>query len=165
MKSRTKNIAVASAIAAIYTVLTLFPGLSMFSFGAVQFRVSEALCVLPVFTPAAVYGLTAGCFVSNILSSTGLLDMIFGTLATLLATMCTYRMRRLHTAVALIPPVVFNGVIVGWMITYFYTETAGRFTEILLLNMSTVALGEFGVCYFLGLPLANILKKHKNIFQ
>lgn len=165
MKGKTKNLVVAAVIAAVYTVLTIFPGLSMFSFGAIQFRVSEALCVLPIFTPAAIYGLTIGCFISNILSSAGPLDMVFGTLATLLATVCTYRMRKLHPAVAVIPPVLFNGVIVGFMITYFYTDTAGRFMEVLLFNMSTVALGELGVCYLLGLPLVKILKNHKNIFQ
>ena len=165
MKSGTKNLAVAAVIAAIYTVLTLFPGLNILAFGSLQFRVSEVLCVLPLFTPAAIYGLTIGCFVSNIMSTAGVLDIVFGTVATLLASVCTYRMRRLPAAVALIPPVVFNGVIVGWMITYFYTDTAGRFTEILLLNMSTVALGEFGVCYALGLPLVSYLKKHQNIFQ
>ncbi len=164
MKGRTKKLAVAAVIAAIYTVLTLFPGLSMFSFGAIQFRISEVLCVLPIFTPAAIYGLTIGCFVSNILSSAGPLDMIFGTFATLIAAVCTYRMRRLSPGVALVPPVVFNGVIVGFMITYFYTETAGRFGQVLLLNISTVALGEFCVCYILGLPLISYLKKHKNIF-
>jgi len=165
MKFKTKNLVVAAVIAAVYTMLTLFPGLSMFSFGTVQFRISEALCVLPIFTPAAVYGLTTGCFISNILSSAGPLDMVFGTLATFFAAVCTYRMRKLPAAVAVLPPVVFNGVIVGWMITYFYTETAGRFMGILLFNMSTVALGEFAVCYLLGLPLIKYLNKHKNIFQ
>ena len=161
---KTKNLVVAAATAALYAVLTLFPGLNMLSFGAIQFRVSEALCVLPLFSPAAVFGLTAGCFLSNILSSAGMLDMVFGTAATLLAASCTYYMRKLPTPVALIPPVVFNGVIVGWMITYFYTDTAGHFFKVLCWNMFTVAAGELGVCFLLGLPLAKYLKKHKNIF-
>ncbi len=165
MKSKTKMLVVSAVIAAIYTVLTLFPGLNILSFGAVQFRVSEVLCVMPIFTPAAIPGLTVGCFVSNIMSSTGVLDMVFGTMATLLASAATYALRKKSPFLALLPPVVFNGVIVGWMITFFYTETAGRFMEILLMNMSTVALGELGVCYILGLPLVKYLKKHRNIFQ
>lgn len=165
MRSKTKSLAVAAAIAALYAVLTLFPGLNLLSFGAVQLRVSEVLCVLPIFTPAAIYGLTAGCFISNIMSSAGPLDMIFGTAATFFAAIATYALRKKSPFAAVLPPVFFNGVIIGWMITFFYTETADRFAQILALNISTVALGELIVCYALGLPLVKYLKKHKNIFQ
>lgn len=161
MKFKTKQLAISAVIAAIYAVMTVFPGLNVLSFGAVQFRVSEVLCVLPLFTPAAIYGLTAGCFLANIISTAGALDIIFGTAATLLASIFTYYMRRLPKAVAMLPPVIFNGIIVGWMITYFYTDTAGHFYKVLCWNMFTVALGEFGVCYILGLPLIKYLNRNK----
>ena len=161
MKSRIRGMVVAATIAAIYTVLTIMPGLSLISFGALQFRISETLCVLPVFTPWAIPGLTIGCFVSNLIGAGNAADMLFGTFATLAAALCTYLLRRMPKCVALIPPVVFNGVIVGWMITFFYMGEADRSSQVLLMNMITVAAGEAGVCYLLGIPLAKYIENNK----
>ena len=161
MKSKLRGITVSAVIAAIYAVITLMPGINLFSYGPVQFRVSEALTVLPIFTPWAIPGLAVGCFISNILSSVGPLDMLFGTIATLMASACTYYMRKLPKCISVLPAVVFNGVIIGFMITYFYMDTAGNFMSVFLYNMATVSLGEFAVCYILGLPLAMYMEKHK----
>ena len=78
----------AAVIAALYTVLTLVAIAMNLAFGAVQFRFSEALTILPVFTPAAIPGLTLGCVLSNLCSSYGVADIVFGSLATLLAALC-----------------------------------------------------------------------------
>lgn len=161
MKSKTRGLAISAVIAAIYAVVTLMPGINMFSYGPLQFRVSEALTVLPIFTPWAIPGLTVGCFLSNILSSVGPLDMLFGTTATLLASVCTYYMRRMPKFISVLPAVIFNGVIIGFMITYFYMDTAGNFMSVLIYNMATVSIGELAVCYILGLPLAIYMEKHK----
>ena len=161
MKSKTRGITVSAVIAAIYAVVTLMPGINMFSYGPVQFRVSEALTVLPIFTPWAIPGLTVGCFISNILSSVGPLDMVFGTIATLLASVCTYYLRKMSKFVSVLPAVILNGVIIGFMITYFYMDTAGNFMKVFLYNMATVSIGEFAVCYILGIPFAIYLEKHK----
>ncbi len=161
MKSNARGLAAAAVIAAVYVILTIMPGFNLLSYGPVQFRVSEVLSVLPIFTSWAIPGVTMGCLIANILSTAGPLDMIFGTMATLLAAVSTYYMRKLPKFVAVLPAVIFNGIIVGFMITYFYIDTSGNFLKVLLYNMGTVALGELGVCYLLGLPLIYYLKKHK----
>lgn len=165
MKTKTRGMALSAAIAALYAVLTVMPGLNLLAYGSVQFRVSEVLCILPLFTPWAIPGLTVGCFLANVLSTAGTLDMLFGTIATLIAATCTYLLRNKPKVVALLPPVISNGLIIGWMITYFYTDTAGKFAQVLAYNMFTVALGEVGVCFLLGLPFAAYIEKHRNMFK
>ena len=165
MKSKIRGMAVSAVIAAIYTVLTILPGLNLISYGAVQFRISEMLTVLPLFTPWAIPGLGIGCFVSNLLSTAGALDLIFGTGATLLAAGCTWHLRNKPKAVAVLPVIIINAVIIGWMITYFYTNAVQNFSEVLVFNMISVGIGQAGVCYILGLPLAVYIEKHRNIFK
>lgn len=120
----------AAVIAAMYTALTyaqnfLLPGTTS---AAVQFRVSEALNIFALFTPAAIPGLTIGCVLSNLYNiGSGLpLDMIFGSLATLLATVCIYLLRNVkiksYPLPAMLMPAVFNGIIVGWEIETFFVE-------------------------------------------
>lgn len=120
----------AAVIAAMYTALTyaqnfLLPGTTS---AAVQFRVSEALNIFALFTPAAIPGLTIGCVLSNLYNiGSGLpLDMIFGSLATLLATVCIYLLRNFkiksYPLPAMLMPAVFNGIIVGWEIETFFVE-------------------------------------------
>ncbi|MBQ3053866.1 MAG: QueT transporter family protein [Clostridia bacterium] len=161
-KGTLRGITTASAISAIYVILTLFPGISVLSFGPLQARISEVLCVLPVFTPWAIPGLAVGCFVSNMLGSVGVADMIFGTLATLIASGASYYLRKYPLGISLIPPVLFNGIIVGSMLTFVYMN--GSKTA-LIYNILTVSAGEMAVCYLLALPFGVYLKKHSNIFN
>ena len=112
-----------AVIAAVYVVVCLV--LAPFSYGAVQVRVAEALCLLPVFGAEYIVGVTLGCFLANLLGST-VVDVVFGTLATLLACLVTYRLRHLRikglAIPASLPPVLFNAVIVGIEITVFFTD-------------------------------------------
>ena len=143
----------AAVIAAVYVVVCLV--LAPFSYGAVQVRVAEALCLLPVFGAEYIVGVTLGCFLANLLGST-VVDVVFGTLATLLAALISWRVGKKKLWYAAIPPVVCNGVIVGLVLTYAYQIPA------LWMNMLTVAAGEAVVCFALGVPLVRFLNKHKD---
>ena len=103
-------VAQAAVIAAIYVVLTLL--FAPFSYGEVQVRLSEALTILPVFTPAAVPGLFVGCLLSNILGGCIVPDIIFGSLATLTGAVFTYLLRNQSRFLAPLPPILANALIV-----------------------------------------------------
>lgn len=153
---RTKYLAEASVIAAIYAVLTIV--LAPISYGAVQVRISEALTVLPFFTPAAVPGLFVGCIAANLLSPYGLPDLIFGSLATLIGAAGSYMLRKKPALVSL-PPVISNGIIVGVMLYYVYEVPVPLFVQMLY-----VVAGEMIACYAVGYPLMKYLNKYKGIF-
>ena len=152
MKFRTRDLCLTAMIAAIYAALTL--GLQAISFGPVQFRVSEALTLLPILFPQAIPGLTLGCLISNLFSPLGatVYDVVFGTLATLVAAILTRHIKG-SVWVKALPPVLANGVIVGLVLTYAYGLNT------LWLNMLTVAAGEAAVCYALGVPMIKLLEK------
>ncbi len=137
----------AGLIAALYTVLTVFVGAFGLASGAVQFRVSEALCVLPFFTPAAIPGLTVGCFLSNLMTGCIWQDVLFGTLATLIGAWGARALRRFVWLVPL-PTVVANTVIVPFVLAYAY-----RFEEGLPYLMLTVGIGEVLSAYVCGMVL------------
>ena len=111
----TKTLARGAIIAALYAVLTLL--LQPLSYGEVQIRFSEALTLLPILMPEAVPALAVGCLLANVLGGCMLVDIVFGTLATLLAAICTQRLRERFWLAALMP-VLFNGVIVGAVVHY-----------------------------------------------
>jgi len=148
----TRSMCLASIIAALYAALTL--GFQAISYGAVQFRVSEAMTLLPVLFPEAVAGLTVGCLISNLFNPLGatIYDIVFGTLATFLAAVLTSRMRG-NVWLKALPPVICNAVIVGLVLTYAYG------IDVLWMNIFTVGLGEAVVCYVLGVPLVKVLAK------
>lgn len=154
-------------IAAGYTVLTLLAMMLNLAYGPVQFRFSEALTVLPVLTPAAVPGLAVGCLLSNLWSSMGALDIIFGTAATLLAALTTYMVRNIRVKgipiLAPLPPVLFNALIVGVEITI--VSPGGFVFPAFLANALSVGLGELAVCYVLGLPLLVALEKAMGAYK
>lgn len=152
-------IARGAVTSALYVALTL--AFAPISFGAVQFRISEALMVLPMFFPESVWALTLGCLISNFASSFGWIDIVFGTLATLLA--CLYCSLIKNKYLAPIPAVLFNGVIVGAVITYFEADglSLAAFLKVFAFNALTVGLGEAVVCWGLGVPLAIALQKNK----
>ena len=139
----------AAVIAALYAVLTI--SLQPISFGAVQFRISESLTILPFIFPEAIPGLFVGCIVSNFFSpNIVILDIVFGSLATLLAAICTYKIS--VKWLAPLPPIVFNAVIIGLVITFSTTGSDG-FVSAFAGNALSVGTGEAIVCYGLGLPL------------
>ena len=156
LSTPVKKITQAALIGAVYFVLTI--ALAPISYGPVQFRVSEALTVMPALTPAAIPGLAIGCFFANLLGPYGVPDMIFGTCATLLAALASYLLRKYDWLVPL-PPVVCNALIVGSMLHYVYNVPN------LLACMAWVGLGELVVCYVIGLPLLKLFKKYPGIFS
>ncbi len=153
----------AALIAAIYAAVTYF--IAPLSFGAQQFRISEALTVLPVLTPAAIPGLTIGCLISNLSSPYGIIDILCGTFATFLASVLTRMTRNIcfknQPILSIMFPVICNAVIIGLELSFFLPEGFG-FTGFLTASLS-VAISEAAVCCVLGLPLLAGLKK-ANIF-
>lgn len=158
MKNRSKFIVHASMLAALYVALTymqnfLLPGSATW---AIQFRVSEALCVLAFFTPAAIPGLTVGCFLFNLSYAGALpLDILVGSLATLLAVGGMYLTRRVtvkgYPLIGMLLPAVFNALLVGWELTVY---VGGGFW----LNALYVAIGEAAVLLMLGSVLFYAIK-------
>ena len=147
----TKTIARGAIIAALYTVLTLV--LAPFSYGEIQVRVSEAFTLLPILFPEAVPAVTIGCLLSNILGGSMLADVIFGTLATLLAAICTRLLRNRFWLAALMP-VLFNGIIVGAVVHYCYDPAMP-----LVLCMLSVAAGEAVACLLIGYIFIKFIKR------
>lgn len=157
-KITVKNIARAAIIAALYAALTIL--LAPISFGAVQFRVSECLTVLPLFFPEAAVSLFIGCLISNLVTM-NVFDIVFGSLATLAAAILTSKCNR-HTLrgrlLAPIPPVVINAIVIGMVITF--TSSGGEPSAFLLpINMLTVGIGQILSCYGIGLPLIYLLNR------
>ena len=156
---KASYLTLAAMIAALYVVLTYLSNAFGLANGAIQFRLSEALTILPFFTPAAIPGLAIGCFLSNLLTGCAALDIVFGTLATLLGAVGSYYLRRFKFAVT-IPPVLANMVIVPWVLQTAYGVTDGFFYL-----MVTVGIGEIAMCMGLGsLLLVAFGKRAKAIF-
>jgi len=141
---KTLRIVSGAAIAAVYVVLTVLAASVNLASGAIQVRFSEALTVLPFFTPVAVPGLAVGCLLSNILTGCALPDIIFGPLATLLGALGT-RMLKGHRFLCTLPPVIANTLIVPFVLTYAYQIPGG-----IPYLMLTVGIGEVIACMILG---------------
>lgn len=158
INARTRFLARAGIIAALYAATTIF--LAPISYGAVQCRVSEALTLLPMLTPAAVPGLFLGCLIANLLGSGVWYDVIFGSLTTLAAALLTRRLKD-KPFLASLPPVILNGLIVGGVVYFAYEYTPGAPVSAaqLLLTMGSVALGEAVACCVLGVILMKALRK------
>lgn len=158
-RTKVKTITHAAIIAALYVVLTFIANAMGIASGAVQIRLSEALTILPFFTPAAIPGLFVGCLLSNILVGGVILDIIFGSLATLIGAVGTYALRK-HKWLATVPPILSNTVIVPLVLIYAYSST-----EALPYLMVTVGAGEIISAGVLGMLLLTSLSKYKNIFD
>ena len=154
--NKTKALTQGAVIAALYVVLTLLAKLFGLDSGQIQLRLSEALCILPVFLPAAVPGLTVGCLLANLLCGNIIWDVIFGTLATLLGAVGT-RLLRQRPRLALLPPILSNTLIVPFVLSYAYGIPGS-----IPFFMLTVGIGEVLSCGLLGSLLYNTLDKHKN---
>lgn len=145
----------AAVIAALYTVLVLVFQYS--SFGPVQFRVAEALTVLPFFTSAAIPGVTLGCLISNLIFGADILDIVFGTLATLIGAILSYKLRWNKFLVP-IPPIVVNAIVVPFVLKYAYFEA-----DPIPWLMLSVGAGQVMAAGILGLVLIFALDKVKHI--
>ena len=142
-------------IGAIYVVLTML--LLPISFGPVQFRVSEALCVLPYFTPAAVPGVFVGCLISNILGGCVPMDVVFGSLATLIGAVGSWYLRR-HKWCVCLPPILANTIIIPWVLRFAYGAE-----EMIPFMMVTVGIGEVLAIGVLGNALLVTLERYKGL--
>ncbi len=148
----------AGVIAGLYVALTWISALlGLSGMGAIQLRLSEALCVLPYFTAAAVPGVTVGCLLANLLTGAALPDIIFGTLATLIGAVGTRCLRR-NRYLAPLPPIVANTVMIPFVIRYAYVDV----TESLPFLFVTVGIGEILSVGVLGMLLLFALEKHKH---
>ena len=152
-----------AVIAAVYVVVCLV--LAPFSYGAVQVRVAEALCLLPVFGAEYIVGVTLGCFLANLLGST-VVDVVFGTLATLLACLVTYKLRDLRfkglALAASLPPVLFNAVIIGIEIAVLFPDPSSSAPLWLacITNGISVGIGELISCTVLGVVLVKLIESN-----
>ncbi len=153
-----RKMVIGAVIAAVYAALTL--ALAPIAFGPFQFRISEAMTILPFLFPEAIGGLFIGCLIANTLGtvlgmSLGIFDIVFGSLATLLAAFLTYRAR--YMWLAPLPPVIINALVIGALLTFVYTPDAT--IAAFPMMAGSVAIGQTVVCYGLGLPLLWYMKK------
>ena len=154
MKNKTTYLTYAALIAALYVILSLVSNMFGLASGAVQVRISEALTVMPVFTPAAVPGLFVGCIVSNILTGCAPWDIFLGSLATLIGAVFT-RMLRKHDILCLLPPIAANTLILPWVLSLVY-----HFEGSIWYFAATIFAGELISCGILGYLLKKMLNKY-----
>ena len=155
---KTKNITCithAAIIAALYVVLTMASNAVGLASGVIQVRVSEALCILPCFFPAAIPGLFIGCLLSNTLAGSVVWDIVFGSIATLIGAVGT-RVLKKHRYLASLPPILSNMIIVPFVLRYAY-----HIDGAIWYFMLTVGAGEFISCGILGQILYTALVKRK----
>lgn len=157
MRSKTHLLALNGVIAAAYAALTLVASALNLAYGPVQFRFSEALTVLPFLFPGTWPGVFVGCLVANLLSPYGPLDIVVGSLATLLAALLTQKTN--HLWLAPLPPVVCNMVLVGGMLAWYEGGVTAQFPALFGLNALWVGIGEAAVCYILGMLLLKGIPK------
>lgn len=161
----TSNITKAALIAALYVALGII--FAPISFLSIQMRVSEAFTLLPVYSPVAIWGVTLGCAISNAygaatgMSILGAWDILFGTFATLIAGIMTYKLRKITYKgipfLAPLPPIIINGIVLGLEFSVFFT--GGFDFGVFMLNAGQIALGQFIPCYVLGLIMIISLDK------
>lgn len=157
-KFSLKHLISAALIGGIYASLTI--ALAPISYGLLQIRVSEALTVLPYFSPYSIGGLFVGCVIANIFGGNGLLDITLGSLATLIAAVVTYYIGKsdlkYKKLLAPLPPVIVNAIVVAYILKV-------AFNNPLIPSMLWVGLGEAVACYFLGLPLMAVIEKNTKL--
>uniref|UniRef100_UPI004057CAD7 QueT transporter family protein n=1 Tax=Acetatifactor sp. TaxID=1872090 RepID=UPI004057CAD7 len=156
MNKKVLFIVHAAVIAALYVVLTLIANALGLANFAIQIRFSEALTILPFFTPAAIPGLFVGCILSNLLTGCIPLDVLFGSLATLLGSLGTYYLRHFTKWLAPICPIIANTLIVPFVLAYIY-----HFEGSVSFFMLTVGMGEIISCGVLGMILLNVLQRYR----
>jgi len=161
----TKKIAQAAVVGAAYAALTAV--LAPISYGPVQFRISEVLCILPFFAPFTTWGLFIGCIIANLASPSGVMDVIFGSLATLGACLCISAFGQrgqgakswLRILLACLMPAIWNGVIIGLVLMWTLTDTHfPQLSSTFWVFGGEVALGELAVMLVLGIPVIKALQ-------
>jgi len=166
--TKTQKITKVAMIAGLYAALTL--AIPILSYGIVQFRISEALTILPVFTTTAIPGLAIGCAIANLIgffigaNPVGLIDALFGSAASLIAAVLTYiiskKIKGFSRYVLIpLPAILINALVVGFEITYFFMGTTEF--SVMLINAGTVLVGQTVICYGLGVPLLILIEKNK----
>ncbi|AUM96956.1 TPA: QueT transporter family protein [Clostridium botulinum] len=149
-----------AVIAAIYTVLTLL--LAPISYGQIQVRASESLTLLPFLSSYSIWGVFLGCIISNLIGGNGIIDVVFGSLATLIAAILTYYIGKSNLKfkkyLAPLPPIIINAVVIGFILNYTLKLP-------LLISIIWVGLGEAISCYLLGLILISIIEKNKKLMS
>ena len=158
-KFTVQKLATAGVVGAAYAALALFGSIFGVTYGPIQCRFSEALCVLPFLFPETAWGLGIGCLIANVFSPYGLLDIVVGSCATFLAALLTARCKKKWLAP--LPPVLANMVLVGLVLSYEQAGTSAAFWPAYAFNALTVGAGELVACYGLGLLLLWRLEKSK----
>ena len=154
MNNRTNSIAQGALIAALYIVLTLVSNIMGLASGVIQIRLSEAMTILPIFTPAAVPGLCVGCFISNIITGCAPMDVICGTVATLIGALLTKSFAN-HPVLASLPPIIANTLIIPWVLALVY-----NFEGSVVYFTATVFIGELIAAGLLGQVLRRSLEPY-----
>ena len=157
MKEKTRFITQGAVVAVLYIVLTMVSNAFGLASGVIQVRLSEALTILPMFFPSAIPGLFIGCLIANFMCGSLLLDVIFGSIATLLGALGTYYLGK-NKWIAPVFPILANTIIIPFVLRYVYGISGG-----MLYFAITVFVGEFISCGILGILLYNALKKVKTI--
>lgn len=151
----------AAVIAAMYVVLTFVSSSLGLASGEIQIRLSEMLCILPAFTPAAIPGLFLGCLLSNLLTGCTVIDIVFGSLATLIAAVLSYQLRNhKYPLLVTVPPVVANMIVVPFILKFSYGVPLP-----IPVMMATVGIGEVISIMVLGSVLYFALDKRRVIFH
>lgn len=153
----TQKLTLAAMVAAAYAVLSLLGAVFGITYGPIQVRFSEALCLLPFLFPETAWGLGVGCLIANLFSPYGVLDIVVGSLATLIAALITSRCRNVWLAA--LPPVACNMVLVGAVLAYEQAGTSAAFWPAYGLNAATVGAGEAIACLVLGVLLVKQLPR------
>ena len=165
IKIDLKKMVVCSAIGAIYAAVSLAIG--SFGFGVIQIRISEALTLLPVLAPEAIVGVTLGCFLANSIgvaigvNTAGVIDIVVGTLATLVAALLTRMLKKIRwknfPVLSALPPIIVNAIAIGMELSY--VVTGGITAQGFFPFAASVAVGQTLSCFLLGLPLVRYLEK------
>ena len=152
-KLSTRQLALSGIAAGLYAALTILTG--AISYGSIQFRLADALCVLVCFEPSVTIGLTLGCLIANLFSTVSALDIFVGTAATLLACLLTAPIRK--PLLVPLPSVLANAALVGAMLAFVYFPES--FWRGFWLLCAEVAFGEAAVLYLLGVPLYLFIRR------
>jgi len=155
MKKRTKNLVLGALVAALYVVMTILASALGLSSQVIQVRFSEALTILPVFTPAAIPGLFIGCMIANYITGCVIWDILFGSVATLIGAVGTYLFRK-NKYLAVLPPILSNTIAVPFILKYAY-----QLEDAMWFMFITVGAGELISVGILGLLLHRAIEKTK----
>lgn len=160
MANKSRQLTFAAAIAALYVALSLICGALGLASGAVQIRLSEALCILPVYSAYAVSGLFCGCLITNLILSGSVIDVIFGSIATLIGALLTRVIGKRHKILAICAPIASNTVIIPFVLKYAY----GIEDAVILLALG-IFVGEVVSCGFFGMLLDRMLGAYPQLLK